>query len=131
MKASQLKAFLFFVLSIIGMFVLPDAARRVLSIEFLPNGMSYLLANRAAYALLIAILAVLLLRGASVRFAISSIVGVAIFIPSLFATATLLIMANPTWRESMWTTGLVMFGELLLFGSIPIGCWFAWRRSNS
>jgi hypothetical protein len=130
MKTSRLKVLLFFVLGIVGMLVLPDVAKRILSIDLLPDGTIFLMANRAMYALFVAVLAVLLLRGASKIFAISVIMGVTVLIPFLVATATLAIVAGPTWSESAWTTGLAMFSELLLFGLIPIGCWLAWGRSK-
>lgn len=128
MTTSRLKVLLFFVFSIFGMFILPDIAKRMLPIEVLPNGTMFLLANRAAYALLVAVLALFLLSGLSKSFAISAIALVAVVIPFAIATATLAIVANNTWAESAWLTAITMFAELSLFALIPIGCWFAWGR---
>ena len=122
----------FFVLSIFGMFVIPEIAYRVLTIEVLPGGVIFQLAIRASYALLVAVLALFLLRSASLSFAISAIVLVAILIPFLIATATLAITMYDTWVESAWLTAIKMIAELSLYALIPIGYWVArWRFTGN
>lgn len=128
MTASRIRVALFLVLSIFGMLLIPDLANRWLSVELVPSGALFLIINRAGYALLIAALAIFLLRGTANRLAILVIALVAIVIPLLVAMITLSITAGPAWEEKGWVAGITIFAELTVFALIPFGFWLSWRR---